>query len=107
MQKLPKAEHLKDYDLAYQFYVKFAELYLHLVRSSQGPDSDAASLKAKAEKAIQQAEKIKAFVESPDSKSICATHPSRSSTAKNIITPVPINHFSIHAKFLILASTCT
>ncbi|KAG5646201.1 hypothetical protein DXG03_004027 [Asterophora parasitica] len=61
--KAAKAELARDYDLAFRSYLKSAELFLHLSRSGTGPQAQAAKWKAHAGKALQRAEKIKAFVD--------------------------------------------
>ena len=82
--KAAKAEFAKEYDQAFRLYIKAAESFLHLSRSTTQSDKSKQQWKANAAKALERAERIKKFAEkSPN------TH----------LTPVPINHFSPRKSF--------
>ena len=86
--KAAKAEFAKDYNQAFQLYIKAAESFLYLSRSG-GTQSDKTKQQwiANASKALERAERIKRFVE-------------KSTASSNVqppslrLTPVAINHFS-------------
>ncbi|GLB37855.1 putative peptidase C2 family protein [Lyophyllum shimeji] len=100
--KAAKAELSRHYDPAFRLYVKSAELYLHLSRS--GSDSTSAQVtkwKANAGKALQRAEKIKAFVDKQAPQRDVATD--LTSTQSNVnLTPVGIDHFSTQEQAYVL-----
>ncbi|KAF8150505.1 hypothetical protein K438DRAFT_1865522 [Mycena galopus ATCC 62051] len=85
--KAVKAEFSKDYDSAFRLYIKAAESFLHLSRSVN-PDREKTKWKTSAGKALERAEKIKAFV---DKSKAPLSDPSRSETR---LTPVGVNRFS-------------
>ena len=86
--KAAKAEFAKEYDQAFRLYIKAAESFLHLSRSSTQSDKIKQQWKGSAAKALDRAERIKKFVEkSSDSPSGQQSPPLR-------LTPVAINHFS-------------
>ncbi|KAJ7108465.1 hypothetical protein C8R43DRAFT_905383, partial [Mycena crocata] len=87
--KAVKAEFSKDFDAAFRLYIKAAESFLHLSRSV-GPERDKARCKSGAGKALERAEKIKAFAEK--SGPAVATDLSR-------LTPVGVDHFSPQEQF--------
>lgn len=100
--KAAKAELSRNYDLAFRLYIKAAELFLHLSRTNKAQDKTEAQWKANAGKALQRAEKIKAFVEQSkpklgtnikvaDQESSLAHTSSHSELS---LTPIGINHFS-------------
>ncbi|KAG6832082.1 hypothetical protein H0H87_002910 [Tephrocybe sp. NHM501043] len=99
-QKTPaKAELSRDYDVAFRLYVKAAELYLHLSRTigDQSP-LQAGKWKTSAGKALQRAEKIKAFVaKSKPLGALDATSDATTSEGQASLTPVGIDHFSARA----------
>ncbi|KAJ7650562.1 hypothetical protein FB45DRAFT_730213 [Roridomyces roridus] len=80
--KAVKAEVSKDFDSAFRLYIKAAEAFLHLSRSVT---REREKSKASAKKALERAEKIKAFVE-------------KSKSTPNgpdpQLTPVGIDYFS-------------
>ncbi|KAJ7603725.1 hypothetical protein B0H17DRAFT_1222383 [Mycena rosella] len=86
--KAVKAEFSKDLDSAFGLYIKAAESFLHLSRSIDH-ERDKAKWKASAGKALERAEKIKAFVEK--SKPPLSSDPSRSEAR---LTPVGVDYFS-------------
>ncbi|KAF8807060.1 hypothetical protein BYT27DRAFT_7242680 [Phlegmacium glaucopus] len=89
--KAAKAEFAKEYDQAFRLYIKAAESFLHLSRSSAQSDQIKQQWKASASKALERAERIKKFVEK------CSKIPltsSQQSAASLRLTPVAINHFS-------------
>ncbi|KAF9485226.1 cysteine proteinase [Pholiota conissans] len=61
--KAIKAEYAKDYDQAFRLYLKAAENFLHLSRSSSAPDKFKQQWKNSAAKSLERAEKIKKFSE--------------------------------------------
>ncbi|KAJ6593314.1 hypothetical protein B0H19DRAFT_1215467 [Mycena capillaripes] len=85
--KAVKAEFSKDYDAAFRLYIKAAESFLHLSRSVN-QDRDKTKWKTSAGKALERAEKIKAFV---DKSKTSSSDPSRSEAR---LTPVGVDHFS-------------
>ncbi|KAJ6590028.1 hypothetical protein DFH09DRAFT_1307482 [Mycena vulgaris] len=85
--KAVKAEFSKDFDSAFRLYIKAAESFLHLSRSVD-QDRDKAKWKASAGKALERAEKIKAFVEKAKPLS---SDPLRSEAR---LTPVGVDYFS-------------
>ncbi|KAJ7807811.1 hypothetical protein B0H14DRAFT_3482866 [Mycena olivaceomarginata] len=85
--KAVKAEFSKDYDAAFRLYIKAAESFLHLSRSVDH-DREKTKWKTSAGKALERAEKIKAFV---DNSKASSSDPSRSETR---LTPVGVDHFS-------------
>ncbi|KAG6828847.1 hypothetical protein H0H92_006606 [Tricholoma furcatifolium] len=94
--KAAKAELSRDYDVAFRLYVKSAELYLHLSRTSAtSAQVQATKWKASAGKALQRAEKIKAFV---DNRKATSTQDIGTNTSEALteLTPVGIDHFSAH-----------
>ncbi|KAJ6491676.1 hypothetical protein C8R47DRAFT_976286 [Mycena vitilis] len=86
--KAVKTEFSKDYDTAFRLYIKAAESFLHLSRSVDR-DSEKAKWKTSAGKALERAEKIKAFV---DKSKAPSSDPSRSEAR---LTPVGVDHFSL------------
>jgi hypothetical protein len=82
--KAAKAEFAKEYDQAFRLYIKAAESFLHLSRSSTQSDKTKQQCKANASKALERAERIKKFV---------ANTPNHQSPSLRL-TPVAINHFS-------------
>lgn len=88
--KAAKAEFAKEYDQAFRLYIKAAESFLHLSRSSTQPDKIKQQWKASASKALERAERIKKFVESNQN------IPSQRTLR---LTPVAINHFSPRESF--------
>ncbi|KAJ6631453.1 hypothetical protein B0H10DRAFT_2207112 [Mycena sp. CBHHK59/15] len=85
--KAVKAELSKDFDSAFRLYIKAAESFLHLSRSVDH-EREKSKWKANAGKALERAEKIKAFVE----KSKPTSHDLLVSESR--LTPVGINYFS-------------
>jgi hypothetical protein len=85
--KAVKAEFSKDFDSAFRLYIQAAESFLHLSRSI-GRENEKPKWKSSAGKALERAEKIKAFVE----KSKTASSDSSRSEAR--LTPVGVDYFS-------------
>lgn len=81
--------------------MKSAELYLHLSRLSKANDKDESRWKGNAGKALQRAEKIKAFVEKsnsvPGSIAASSADLSTSTISELRLTPIGIDHFSRRA----------
>lgn len=92
--KAAKAEFSKNYDQAFRLYIKAAELFLHLSRSSSADDRSKHKWKSSAAKALERAERIKKFVEASRSGSNIASNPSYTPTNDLRLTPVGINYFS-------------
>ncbi|KAG6891017.1 hypothetical protein C0992_010990 [Termitomyces sp. T32_za158] len=101
--KAAKSELSRDYDGAFRLYVKSAELYLHLSRTeSDNVPLKAAKWKASAAKALERAEKIKAFL---DKRKTLNPHDATSvASASTTLTPVGIDHFSARASILFCIS---
>lgn len=95
--KASKAEFAKNYDQAFQLYIKTAESFLHLSRSTTADDKNKLKWKASAAKALERAEKIKRFVDksrtSPNMGSTSGDG-SNTNTANIHLTPIGIDHFS-------------
>ncbi|KAJ7736872.1 hypothetical protein B0H16DRAFT_1572895 [Mycena metata] len=85
--KAVKAEFSKDFDSAFRLYIKAAESFLHLSRSVNH-EKEKTKWKTSAGKALERAEKIKAFV---DKSKAPLNDPSLSETR---LTPVGVDHFS-------------
>ncbi|KNZ75773.1 Calpain-like protease palB/RIM13, partial [Termitomyces sp. J132] len=102
--KAAKAELSRDYDVAFRLYVKSAELYLHLSRTWNDNFSvQAGKWKASAAKALERAEKIKAFVDKRKTSSQHdATSTVNTSGVSTILTPVGIDHFSPQEQSFVL-----
>ncbi|KAG6877651.1 hypothetical protein C0993_005276 [Termitomyces sp. T159_Od127] len=93
--KAAKSELSRDYDVAFRLYVKSAELYLHLSRTeSDNATAQVAKWKASAAKALERAEKIKAFM---DKRKTLNPHATSAGNASMTLTPVGIDHFSARA----------
>lgn len=90
--KATKAELAQNYDNAFRLYVQATELYLHLGRTNTLGERDKANCKAQAAKALDRAERIKAFVKKTQKKDALKGHPT--DTPPTILTPVGINYFS-------------
>ncbi|KAF8962724.1 hypothetical protein BDZ97DRAFT_1702205 [Flammula alnicola] len=100
--KASKAEFAKDYDQAFRLYIKAAESYLHLSRSSIATDKCKQQWKTSAAKALERAEKIKKFVEISRSNAKTGNSPSQTLAPDLRLTPVGIDHFSPQEQFYIL-----
>lgn len=105
-EKAVKAELAREYDQAFRLYVKSAELYLHLSRLSKANDKDESRWKGNAGKALQRAEKIKAFIEKsnsvPGSIAASSADLSTSTISELRLTPIGIDHFSRQQQFNVL-----
>ncbi|KAG6910419.1 hypothetical protein DXG01_010774 [Tephrocybe rancida] len=96
--KAAKAELSRDYDVAFRLYVKSAELYLHLSRNSgDNAHAQTAKWKTNAGKALQRAEKIKAFVDKRKASNQKDASDANTSKEPMNLTPVGIDHFSSRA----------
>jgi calpain-7 len=91
--KASKAEFARNYDQAFRFYIKTAEAYIHLSRSSIASDKSKQQWKTNASRALERAEKIKRFVE-VRAPSGSANNDGEPSTPELNLTPVGINHFA-------------
>ncbi|KAG5638430.1 hypothetical protein H0H81_012647 [Sphagnurus paluster] len=92
--KAAKAELSRDYDLAFRLYVKSAELYLHLSRSSI-VNTEATKWKTNAGKALQRAEKIKAFADKQKGQTQAVSNSATATPKIDLnLTPVGIDNFS-------------
>ncbi|KAG6836478.1 hypothetical protein H0H93_007647 [Arthromyces matolae] len=102
--KAAKAELSRDYDVAFRLYVKAAELYLNLSRThSDDGQLQTAKWKANAGKALQRAEKIKAFVDKRKSVHQPGATPfAKTGDIPATLTPVGINHFSPEEQSFVL-----
>ncbi|KAJ7935279.1 hypothetical protein B0H13DRAFT_2304939 [Mycena leptocephala] len=85
--KAVRAEFSKDYDSAFRLYIKAAESFLYLSRSVDH-DKEKSKWKTSAGKALERAEKIKAFIDKAKAPS---SDPSRPEAR---LTPVGVDHFS-------------
>ena len=84
-----KAEFAKEYNQAFRLYIKAAESFLYLSRSSTQSDKTKQQWKANASKALERAERIKMFVEKST-----ARPASNHQSPPLRLAPVAINHFS-------------
>ncbi|KAF8891859.1 hypothetical protein BD779DRAFT_1513523 [Infundibulicybe gibba] len=106
--KAAKAELAKDYDSAFGLYLQSAQAYLHLGRSIQNQEKEKLRWKARAEKALERAEKIKAFAEKSKNTFLTGLSrgstpgPSRSTREAVVLTPVGINPFSVQEQLFVL-----
>ncbi|KAJ2918270.1 hypothetical protein MD484_g2135, partial [Candolleomyces efflorescens] len=103
--KATRAELSKRFNEAFKHYIKAAELFLHLSRSSKSSEKDKAKWKSSAQKALDRAEKIKAFTEkSPRSVGSSTERVSSEidSTPEVRLAPVAINHFASHEQYYVL-----
>lgn len=96
--KATKAELAKDYDSAYQQYIKAAESYLYLSAASTAQDHDKTRWRTTAKKAVERAEKIKKYVERTRNASSMTGDAGVDDASKAVaglrLTPVGINHNS-------------
>ncbi|PFH46869.1 hypothetical protein AMATHDRAFT_68923 [Amanita thiersii Skay4041] len=102
--KATQAELSRNYDTAFRLYIKSAELFLHLCRSSPatGGSVQKTRWKASAAKALERAEKIKAFVDKNNTTPGAAGQKSDELAPELKLTPVGVNFFSPHEQFLVL-----
>ncbi|KAK0454341.1 hypothetical protein EV421DRAFT_1756269 [Armillaria borealis] len=100
--KAAKAELGKKYDIAFRLYIKAAEIFLHLSRSNDAREQEKSKWKTSASKALERAEKIKAFTQQK------ATSPSSSQStgtenrSNMTLTPVGVDHFSEREQYYVL-----
>lgn len=100
--KAAKAELSRDYDLAFRLYVKSAELYLHLSRSSI-VNTEATKWKTNAGKALQRAEKIKAFADKQKGQTQAVSNSATATPKIDLnLTPVGIDNFSTQEQAYVL-----
>lgn len=95
--KATKSELARRYDQAYEHYVRAAELFLHLSRSSQeATEQDKAKWKGNVQRALDRAEKIKgSLTAKAGATSIPPPGPTSPNPPSNtLLTPVSINHFA-------------
>ncbi|KDR76346.1 hypothetical protein GALMADRAFT_247750 [Galerina marginata CBS 339.88] len=100
--KASRAEFAKNYDQAFGLYIKAAESFLHLSRSSTADDTSKQRWKSNAAKALERAEKIKRFIERPRASITSPSSPTPTSTKELRLTPVGINHFSPQEQFYVI-----
>ncbi|KAF9453717.1 cysteine proteinase [Macrolepiota fuliginosa MF-IS2] len=109
--KATKAELARNYDEAFKLYVQATESFLHLSRTTHHSEALHAKWKASASKALQRAEKIKAFAQKTQEKQKIAGDvvlspvsggTSTNKTADVRLTPIGINHFSSQEQFYVL-----
>ncbi|KAF9029355.1 cysteine proteinase [Hymenopellis radicata] len=87
--KAAKSELAKKYDTAFRLYIKSAEIFLHLSRSTDQSDRDKSKWKGRAAQALERAEKIKSVTKKSTAIASGATDESNIT-----LTPVGIDHFS-------------
>ncbi|KAJ3855102.1 hypothetical protein EV368DRAFT_35427, partial [Lentinula lateritia] len=87
-----KYELARDYDSAFRLYIKAAENFLHLSRSTSAAENEKSQCKKSASKALDRAERIKQMTEKSRSSTSSALGQSKA-TAK--LTPVSVNYFSL------------
>ncbi|RXW16410.1 hypothetical protein EST38_g9440 [Candolleomyces aberdarensis] len=96
--KATRAELSRRFNEAFKHYIKAAELFLHLSRSPKSTEKDKAKWKSNAQKALDRAEKIKAFTEKSPKQVGSPTErvPSElDPTADVRLAPVAIDHFAL------------
>ncbi|KAG7449916.1 cysteine proteinase [Guyanagaster necrorhizus] len=99
--KAAKAELGKKYDIAFRLYIKAAEIFLHLSRSNNAREQEKSKWKTSASKALERAEKIKAFTQQQ------ATSPTNNQSGPEnrlnmTLTPVAVDHFSEREQYYVL-----
>ena len=93
--KATKAELSRQYNQAFQHYIKAAELFLHLSRATSSGEKEKAKWKSNAQKALDRAEKIKSFTEKRAKPSSTEQIQRESGPAPDVrLAPVAINHFA-------------
>ncbi|KAJ3506469.1 hypothetical protein NMY22_g17242 [Coprinellus aureogranulatus] len=103
--KATKAELSRQFNQAFQYYVKSAELYLHLSGLEGVKEKDKATWKGNAQKALDRAEKIKSFSEKANArvKGVGSERkPLDGESAEVRLTPVAVNHFAPHELYRVL-----
>ncbi|KAJ4483777.1 hypothetical protein J3R30DRAFT_3284463 [Lentinula aciculospora] len=88
--KATKSELAQDYDSAFHLYIKAAELFLHLSRSTSATENDKSQWKKSASRALDRAERIKQMTE----KSRPSPTSASQSEAATKLTPVGVDYFS-------------
>ncbi|KAH6910301.1 hypothetical protein BKA70DRAFT_1272694 [Coprinopsis sp. MPI-PUGE-AT-0042] len=92
--KATKAELARRYDQAYEHYVRAAELFLHLSRSSQeASEKDKAKWKTNGRTGVASA-----LSPGPPSSGSASPNP----PSNTLLTPVYINHFASHEQYYVL-----
>ncbi|TFK74616.1 cysteine proteinase [Pluteus cervinus] len=89
--KATKAEFGRTYDSAFRLYIKAAELFLLLSRTTTQGERDKQKWQTQAGKALERADRIKKFAASSQKNGSGA---SDSIGPKTVLTPVGINHFA-------------
>lgn len=93
--KATKAELSRQYNQAFQHYIKAAELFLHLSRATGSSEKEKTKCKSNAQKALERAERIKSFTEKREKPSSTGQIPSESSPTSDVrLAPVAINDFA-------------
>ncbi|KAF8905038.1 hypothetical protein CPB84DRAFT_1845125 [Gymnopilus junonius] len=105
--KAAKAEFSKSYDQAFRLYIKAAEQFLHLSRSSSAEDRSKQKWKSSAANALERAERIKRFVEALRSGSNATSNSSGPPTNDLRLTPIGVNYFSPQEQYYILKKGAT
>ncbi|KAF5355191.1 hypothetical protein D9756_005675 [Leucocoprinus leucothites] len=112
--KATKAELARNYDEAFKLYIQATESYLHLSRTTHHSESLRTKWKASAGKALERAEKIKAYAQrtqvdaaavrdGPGSPSGLGGGGGGSAGAAIVrLTPIGINHFSSQEQYYVL-----
>ncbi|KAF6747364.1 hypothetical protein DFP72DRAFT_1075405 [Ephemerocybe angulata] len=104
--KATKAELSRQFNQAFQHYIKAAELYLHLSRSEGSAEKDKVKWKASAQKALDRAERIKSFAEKstarPKGSPVEDLPAGRDDSEQVRLAPVAINPFASHEIYRVL-----
>ncbi|KAK2467728.1 hypothetical protein APHAL10511_000023 [Amanita phalloides] len=101
--KATEAELSKNYDSAFQLYIKSAEVYLHLRRTAFS-ETQKAKWQTSASKALERAEKIKSYVEKQKAGGFTGRVESTSSAVGPDVrlTPVGVDYFSPREQLVVL-----
>ncbi|KAJ3564217.1 hypothetical protein NP233_g8439 [Leucocoprinus birnbaumii] len=102
--KATKAELARNYDGAFKLYVQATESFLHLSRTTHHSEALRAKWKTNATKALERAEKIKAFAQKTQvtAQDGPSSSPGPAGGATVRLTPIAINHFSPQEQYYVL-----
>ncbi|SJK98157.1 uncharacterized protein ARMOST_01418 [Armillaria ostoyae] len=100
--KAAKAELGKKYDIAFRLYIKAAEIFLHLSRSNDAREQERSKWKTSASKALERAEKIKAFTQQRATSPSSSQSPGTENRSNMTLTPVGVDHFSEREQYYVL-----